>query len=63
MYEPVLVKIQLYMAINLRREAEAAAGPRTACTGTSGCSRRWRPGDPQTVLTALANHGARSYLD
>jgi DNA-binding GntR family transcriptional regulator len=61
-YESVLVKIQLYMAINLRREAEH--GPEL-----DGVHRHERlfeavsGGDVGAILTALATHGARSYLD
>ena len=61
-YEQVLVKIQLYMAINLRREAER--GPEL-----DGVHRHERlfaavqTGQVDTVLAALAGHGARSYLD
>jgi DNA-binding GntR family transcriptional regulator len=60
-YESVLVKIQLYMAINLRREAEQ--GPEL-----DGVHRHERlfeavgDGDVGAILTALATHGARSYL-
>jgi DNA-binding GntR family transcriptional regulator len=61
-YESVLVKIQLYMAINLRREAERAPE-------LDGVHRHERlfaavnSGDVDTVIAALAGHGARSYLD
>ncbi len=60
-YESILVKLQLYMAINLRREAELAHAD-------DGVHRHERlleavaTGDPAAVLTALAGHGARSYL-
>lgn len=60
-YESVLVKIQLYMAINLRREAQLAPE-------LDGVHRHERlfeavsAGDVATILTALATHGARSYL-
>lgn len=60
-YESILVKLQLYMAINLRREAEQAHAD-------DGAHRHERlldavaTGDPAAVLTALAGHGARSYL-
>jgi DNA-binding GntR family transcriptional regulator len=61
-YESVIVKIQLYMAINLRREAELA--PRD-----DGVHRHERlfeaatTGDVAAVLAELSAHGARSYLD
>jgi DNA-binding GntR family transcriptional regulator len=60
-YESVLLKIQLYMAINLRRESEHPEAH-------GGVRRHERliealaTGDPQVVLTALNNHGARAYL-
>jgi len=61
-YESVLVKLQLYMAINLRREAELAPP-------LDGVHRHERllaavvAGDAVTVRSELAHHGARSYLD
>lgn len=62
LYESVLVRLQLYMAVNLRREAEAARP-------TDGVSRHERlltvvqQGDADAVLAELSAHGARSYLD
>lgn len=61
-YGSILVKLQLYMAINLRREAEAAQP-------SDGVHRHERlfeavaGGDPEEVLAVLSGHGARSYLD
>ena len=60
-YESILVKLQLYMAINLRREAEVAQP-------VDGVHRHERllaaieAGDPAVVLSELADHGARTYL-
>ncbi|MDG4769090.1 GntR family transcriptional regulator [Solwaraspora sp. WMMD792] len=60
-YESVLLKLQLYMAINLRREAEVAQP-------VDGVHRHERllaaieAGDPTEVLRELAEHGARTYL-
>ncbi|GAA1652485.1 GntR family transcriptional regulator [Catellatospora bangladeshensis] len=60
-YESILVKLQLYMAINLRREAEHTHAD-------DGVHRHERlleavtSGDRDTVLAVLAGHGARSYL-
>ncbi|MBE1490580.1 GntR family transcriptional regulator [Plantactinospora soyae] len=60
-YGSILLKLQLYMALNLHREAETA-------TATDGVHRHERlfaavaDGDPQTVLAELAAHGGRSYL-
>ncbi|MEV7964525.1 GntR family transcriptional regulator [Sphaerisporangium sp. NPDC088356] len=60
-YEPVILKLQLYMAANLRREAEQRAP-------SEGVERHRRlfdaiaSGDPATALDALARHGARTYI-
>jgi DNA-binding GntR family transcriptional regulator len=60
-YEPVILKLQLYMATNMRREATQRPpeeGP--------GRHRRLydavRAGDLPTVLAALQAHGSRTYL-
>jgi DNA-binding GntR family transcriptional regulator len=61
LYESVLVRLQLYMAVNLRREAEAARP-------TDGIHRHERlfqaaeVGDAGAVQAELERHGARSYL-
>jgi DNA-binding GntR family transcriptional regulator len=60
-FEPVILKLQLYMAANLRREAEHRAP-------WEGVERHRRlldaitTGDLPTVLAALATHGARTYI-
>ena len=60
-YEPVILKLQLYMAANLRREAQVQ-------TPQDGVRRHQRlfdavvTGDAGRVLAALSNHGARSYF-
>jgi DNA-binding GntR family transcriptional regulator len=60
-YESILLKLQLYMALNLRREAEVTQP-------SDGVHRHERlfaavaDGDPEAVLAELASHGARSYL-
>ncbi|WBB71907.1 GntR family transcriptional regulator [Micromonospora sp. WMMD1128] len=60
-YDSILVKVQLYMAVNLRREAELAQP-------SDGVHRHERlfeavaGGDPEEVLAVLSAHGARSYL-
>jgi DNA-binding GntR family transcriptional regulator len=60
-YESILVKLQLYMARNLSREAEVAQP-------ADGVHRHERllaaagAGDPEAMLAELAGHGARSYL-
>lgn len=60
-YESVLVKLQLYMAINLRREAEVAA-PRDGVHRHERLFEAVAAGDPAAVLAELGAHGARSYL-
>lgn len=60
-YEPVILKLQLYMATNLRREAEQRAP-------SEGVSRHRRlyeaiaSGDPAVAVKALSQHGARTYI-
>ncbi|HEY6422156.1 MAG TPA: GntR family transcriptional regulator [Pseudonocardiaceae bacterium] len=60
-YEPVIFKLQLYMAANLRREAQVG-------TPQDGVRRHQRlfdavaGGDVDAVLATLSDHGARSYL-
>jgi len=61
LYESVLVRLQLYMAVNLRREAEVAQA-------SDGVARHERllaavsEGDSEALLSALGDHGARAYL-
>jgi len=60
-YEPVLLKLQLYMAANLRREAQV----RTPHEGVHRHQRLFdavATGDVDEVLVALSDHGARSYF-
>lgn len=60
-YEPVILKLQLYMAANLRREAEV----RTPLEGVRRHQRLLEAiaaGNRDAVLTGLAEHGARSYF-
>jgi DNA-binding GntR family transcriptional regulator len=60
-YEPVLLQLQLYMATNLRREAEqhepaeGARRHRRLFEAVAG-------GDPDRVLDELAHHGSQTYL-
>jgi DNA-binding GntR family transcriptional regulator len=61
-YDQVLTKIQLYMALNLRREAESTADPLDGVRRHERLFAAVKRGRPEAVLTALANHGARSYL-
>ncbi|MBX7268311.1 GntR family transcriptional regulator [Micromonospora sp. Llam7] len=60
-YDSILVKLQLYMAINLRREAEVAQ-PLDGVHRHERLLEAVTAGDPETVLTVLSDHGARSYL-
>lgn len=62
-YDQVLTKIQLYMALNLRREAETTADPMDGVRRHSRLLTAIETEDAPAVLAALANHGARSYLD
>jgi len=61
LYESVLVRLQLYMAVNLRREAEVAEP-------ADGVHRHERllaavaQGDATSIMAALSAHGARTYL-
>jgi DNA-binding GntR family transcriptional regulator len=61
LYESVLVRLQLYMAVNLRREAEVAEP-------SDGVHRHERLlaavalGDANAIISALSAHGARTYL-
>ena len=60
-YETVLVKLQVYMAVNLRREAERAR----PADGVHRHERLYEAivgQDTAAVLAELAAHGARSYL-
>lgn len=60
-YESVLVKMQLYMALNLRREAEVAR-PHDGVHRHEHLFDAVSAHDPAAVLAALDEHGARSYL-
>lgn len=61
LYEPVILKLQLYMAANLRREAEQRAA-------ADGIQRHRRlleavaSRDPDAVRAELARHGSRSFF-
>jgi DNA-binding GntR family transcriptional regulator len=61
LYESILVRIQLYMAVNMRREAEAAR----ASDGVLRHERLFAAverGDAESIVTELSAHGARAYL-
>lgn len=60
-YETVILKLQLCMATNMRREA----GRHTAEVGAARHRRLYDAvvgGDPEAVLAELAGHGSRTYL-
>jgi DNA-binding GntR family transcriptional regulator len=60
-YEPVILKLQLYMATNMRREASE----RPPEEGPHRHRRLYdavRGGDLSAVLAALETHGSRTYL-
>ncbi len=61
-YEPVLTQLQLYMATNLRREAEAVSSPREGAQRHRRLCDAVASGDLDAVLAELAHHGARTYL-
>jgi DNA-binding GntR family transcriptional regulator len=60
-FEPVILKLQLYMAANLRREAEHRE-PSEAVERHRRLLEAVASGDLTTVLAALASHGARTYI-
>jgi DNA-binding GntR family transcriptional regulator len=60
-FEPVILKLQLLMAANLRLEAEQ----RDAAEGVARHRRllgALATGDPVVAIDALAGHGARTYI-
>jgi DNA-binding GntR family transcriptional regulator len=60
-YEPLLLQLQLYMATNMRREAEQ----RPASEGAQRHRRLFEAvagGDLEVVLDELTHHGSRTYL-
>ena len=62
-YDQMLTKIQLYMALNLRREAESTADPMDGVRRHERLFDAVRKGRRDAILAALTTHGARSYLD
>jgi DNA-binding GntR family transcriptional regulator len=61
-YDQILTKIQLYMAVNLRREAETKADPMDGVRRHERLFAAVEQGDPADVQAALSAHGARDYL-
>jgi DNA-binding GntR family transcriptional regulator len=60
-FEPVLTKLQQYMAVNMRREAQVA-NPRDGVRRHERLLEALLSGDPAVMLAGLAEHGDRSYL-
>ncbi|MDH2429084.1 GntR family transcriptional regulator [Sphaerisporangium sp. TRM90804] len=60
-YEPVILKLQLYMAANLRREAEQRA-PSTGVARHRRLFDAVSSGDAAIAIDALTRHGARTYI-
>jgi DNA-binding GntR family transcriptional regulator len=60
-YEPILLKLQMHMALNLRRESEVAA-PLDGIRRHAVLLEAVESNDLDTVITALASHGAQTYL-
>jgi DNA-binding GntR family transcriptional regulator len=60
-FEPVLTKLQQYMAVNMRREARVAH-PRDGVLRHERLLQALLSGDPAPMVAGLAEHGDRSYL-
>ncbi|GAA4689349.1 GntR family transcriptional regulator [Pseudonocardia yuanmonensis] len=60
-YEPVIMQLQLYMAANMRREAEQRS-PAEGAHRHRHLYEAVASGDVAAVLEALASHGAQTYL-
>ncbi len=60
-YEPVLLKLQMHMALNLRREAETTA-PQDSIRRHTALLEAVGSNDKDVVFAALSNHGAQRYL-
>jgi DNA-binding GntR family transcriptional regulator len=62
-HESVLLKIQLFMALNLRREADSHAGdPLGGVHRHERVQEALGDGDPERIIDALASHGAKTYI-
>ncbi|MGK2875834.1 MAG: GntR family transcriptional regulator [Nocardioides sp.] len=60
-YEPVIVKLQLYMAANLRREADTAS-PQEGARRHRELFEAIISGDPGDIAHRLEQHGSRRYF-
>src|SRR5690348_7398216 len=61
LYESILVRIQLYMAVNMRREAETAR-PEDGVRRHERLLTAVETGNAEAIRVALGEHGARAYL-
>ncbi|MCT9930980.1 GntR family transcriptional regulator [Planotetraspora sp. A-T 1434] len=61
-YQPVIRKLQLYMAANLRRETEHLGDPADGVRRHRRLFEAVATGGPETALQVLATHGARIYI-
>jgi DNA-binding GntR family transcriptional regulator len=62
-YQQVLLRLQLHMALNLRREAQVQEEPLLGVRRHEALLAALESDDPAVVLEALARHGATTYLD
>jgi DNA-binding GntR family transcriptional regulator len=60
-YEPILLQLQLYMATNMRREAQVRS-PEEGARRHRRLYHVVAAGDLDVALTELARHGARTFL-
>lgn len=60
-YEPILIKLQMHMALNLRRES-AVAAPLDGIRRHTVLLDAVATNDVDAVLEALTTHGAQAYL-
>jgi DNA-binding GntR family transcriptional regulator len=61
-YEPIVVRLQLHMAMNLRREEEVVASADDGVRRHTVLLEAVESDDPTAVLATLATHGAQTYL-
>jgi DNA-binding GntR family transcriptional regulator len=61
-FESVILKLQLYMAANLRREAEHRGARDDGVLRHRRLFDAVTTGGPEAVLQALATHGARAFI-
>ena len=60
-YEPILLKLQMHMALNLRRETEVAT-PQDGVRRHAALLEAVASNDVRTALAALDAHGTHAYL-